>query len=118
MCIRDSRKGHTSAVVDTNYNATEVYIFGGIDNEGQYRDDMFILNMDGTITNITTSPGNRPSRRAYHASAVMHTEYEGTLIFIHGGTDGSEIFSDLYVCLLYTSPSPRDRTRSRMPSSA
>ena len=26
--------------------------------------------------------------------------------------------SDLYPCLLYTSPSPRDRTRSRMPSSA
>ena len=24
----------------------------------------------------------------------------------------------LYRCLLYTSPSPRDRTRSRMPSSA
>ena len=28
----------------------------------------------------------------------------------------SEMF--LYICLLYTSPSPRDRTRSRMPSSA
>ena len=30
------------------------------------------------------------------------------------------IFQDgvLNVCLLYTSPSPRDRTRSRMPSSA
>ena len=27
-------------------------------------------------------------------------------------------FSALKVCLLYTSPSPRDRTRSRMPSSA
>mgnify|MGYP003379439663 CR=1 FL=1 len=25
---------------------------------------------------------------------------------------------DCYICLLYTSPSPRDRTRSRMPSSA
>ena len=24
----------------------------------------------------------------------------------------------LHICLLYTSPSPRDRTRSRMPSSA
>ena len=24
----------------------------------------------------------------------------------------------LVICLLYTSPSPRDRTRSRMPSSA
>ena len=26
--------------------------------------------------------------------------------------------TDLLFCLLYTSPSPRDRTRSRMPSSA
>ena len=25
---------------------------------------------------------------------------------------------ETYACLLYTSPSPRDRTRSRMPSSA
>ena len=31
------------------------------------------------------------------------------------GTGG---MADVYVCLLYTSPSPRDRTRSRMPSSA
>ena len=27
-------------------------------------------------------------------------------------------FADALRCLLYTSPSPRDRTRSRMPSSA
>ena len=26
--------------------------------------------------------------------------------------------ANYYICLLYTSPSPRDRTRSRMPSSA
>ena len=26
--------------------------------------------------------------------------------------------ADPHICLLYTSPSPRDRTRSRMPSSA
>ena len=31
--------------------------------------------------------------------------------------DKSEV-SDKEACLLYTSPSPRDRTRSRMPSSA
>ena len=31
----------------------------------------------------------------------------------------SQAFQTLYYsCLLYTSPSPRDRTRSRMPSSA
>ena len=29
-----------------------------------------------------------------------------------------ESFNESYHCLLYTSPSPRDRTRSRMPSSA
>ena len=29
-----------------------------------------------------------------------------------------EIVTPTYTCLLYTSPSPRDRTRSRMPSSA
>ena len=28
------------------------------------------------------------------------------------------VFPLLVLCLLYTSPSPRDRTRSRMPSSA
>ena len=32
-------------------------------------------------------------------------------------TDKSRVVKDIN-CLLYTSPSPRDRTRSRMPSSA
>ena len=38
----------------------------------------------------------------------------GTLV---GGFIGMGLFA-FYICLLYTSPSPRDRTRSRMPSSA
>ena len=29
-----------------------------------------------------------------------------------------KMIDELKICLLYTSPSPRDRTRSRMPSSA
>ena len=33
------------------------------------------------------------------------------------GSDDLTLLGDYY-CLLYTSPSPRDRTRSRMPSSA
>ena len=49
------------------------------------------------------------------------------LIFVVGGSlmvaggDGAGVsfaLMGLAVCLLYTSPSPRDRTRSRMPSSA
>ena len=34
-----------------------------------------------------------------------------------GGCAGMSYVME-YTCLLYTSPSPRDRTRSRMPSSA
>ena len=34
------------------------------------------------------------------------------------GRNGSGKSTLLKICLLYTSPSPRDRTRSRMPSSA
>ena len=33
-------------------------------------------------------------------------------------TDDPDTIEDFEACLLYTSPSPRDRTRSRMPSSA
>ena len=35
-----------------------------------------------------------------------------------GGAGGLLTATNLSICLLYTSPSPRDRTRSRMPSSA
>ena len=41
--------------------------------------------------------------------------------FIEGYWEIESVYKDnqlLRTCLLYTSPSPRDRTRSRMPSSA
>ena len=38
-----------------------------------------------------------------------------TMPIIFSGTGGLALIP---ICLLYTSPSPRDRTRSRMPSSA
>ena len=44
-----------------------------------------------------------------------------TLAFIKGPVRDESLFGNVgntKVCLLYTSPSPRDRTRSRMPSSA
>ena len=40
------------------------------------------------------------------------------IIGISINTPGKYFTAVLYCCLLYTSPSPRDRTRSRMPSSA
>ena len=42
----------------------------------------------------------------------------GLFVEIVTGRDGQGIAGEDHDCLLYTSPSPRDRTRSRMPSSA
>ena len=42
----------------------------------------------------------------------------GALIYCEGQTQALEVANRIAACLLYTSPSPRDRTRSRMPSSA
>ena len=39
------------------------------------------------------------------------------IAFLYGRPDFLDL-APAYACLLYTSPSPRDRTRSRMPSSA
>ena len=57
----------------------------------------------GTQTSALCFGGGRPTQLA-------NTE-------IYNGTNWTET-ADLYTCLLYTSPSPRDRQKSRMPSSA
>ena len=44
----------------------------------------------------------------------MPLEYKGESV----GSRRVDFYVETKVCLLYTSPSPRDRTRSRMPSSA
>jgi len=59
-------------------------------------------------------------------AALVHyiggVENHFVVLFIFPMIVASEFFSKAiayaYACLLYTSPSPRDRTRSRMPSSA
>ena len=48
-----------------------------------------------------------------------HITYEqGAVLMLKGLTVWYLLHKTFKVCLLYTSPSPRDRTRSRMPSSA
>ena len=48
-----------------------------------------------------------------HALALEHSSID-----VYGALGGREDHQFCNICLLYTSPSPRDRTRSRMPSSA
>ena len=51
---------------------------------------------------------------AVHVAAALALRGERVLL-IDADPQGSALD---WACLLYTSPSPRDRTRSRMPSSA
>ena len=63
----------------------------------------------------------RPARTAFPTPTILpnnpFTTEVGTTVTV---TQPTHNFStgDAVSCLLYTSPSPRDRTRSRMPSSA
>ena len=59
----------------------------------------------------------------YRLSKAIESEdyLEELSIYLQQGSESSGIYQlllDSIFCLLYTSPSPRDRTRSRMPSSA
>ena len=72
-----------------------------------------------------------PSHPATHGTVQIIAELDGERVlrtdvhcgYLHRGFEKEcedHTWHNLipYVCLLYTSPSPRDRTRSRMPSSA
>ena len=86
-------------------------------------------NTEGTVsyTNLLCIPSSKPfdlfnpdrkSSLKLYINRVFITDKCDNLIpaylrFVKGIVDTQDID-----CLLYTSPSPRDRTRSRMPSSA
>ena len=73
---------------------------------------------------------NAPIQRVYQANrgtiirtviyTIGHFVIAASCVMYFTGASFSAAITDAIVepCLLYTSPSPRDRTRSRMPSSA
>ena len=70
-------------------------------------------NNNGTIIiNKDVSP-NRMQEVIDHEMIHINQMRRGDLDY-----DNKNVYWKGKVCLLYTSPSPRDRTRSRMPSSA
>ena len=82
------------------------------DVEGRYQDRT--LRADKVVYNIKTG-------RVVALGNVVLIDADGTIQY----ADKLELSNELeagtasvFTCLLYTSPSPRDRTRSRMPSSA
>ena len=77
--------------------------------------------MTKKIKNLNLNFG--PQHPAAHGVLRLILELDGEVVekadphigLLHRGT---EKLIENKTCLLYTSPSPRDRTRSRMPSSA
>ena len=77
------------------------------------------INTDDFAVASAQIKGEIPNLKATkQALSTFQTNYQGLLEAdeLSGANDGQA--GMLYNCLLYTSPSPRDRTRSRMPSSA
>ena len=62
-----------------------------------------------TMSNTAVQNDTQANQNSGSANQDKNNEY------INHYLSGNPI---IYICLLYTSPSPRDRTRSRMPSSA
>ena len=52
--------------------------------------------------------------RRNHRPPVTYTTFQARDL----GSDTASLFKKACICLLYTSPSPRDKRQSRMPSSA
>jgi len=82
---------------------------------GQVR--TILINTTTTIT-ITTAWDTIPDDTSeYELVLILRDQDHITATLTFGAGIITEL-EDSATCLLYTSPSPRDRTRSRMPSSA
>ena len=100
---------------------------GSEDTEHSFEDDKLVINLPFYVTPVTAT-----SSRVIFRTEFYITPPRGLrgLIFRNLPTwfnhiftqsvifDGDMVFLNRQSCLLYTSPSPRDRQKSRMPSSA
>ena len=88
--------------------------------------------MLAVLWSVDTEDWRRPGTRRIVEAAISGADH-GAIILMHdGGGDREQTIAalpriihglrkrgyKLVTCLLYTSPSPRDRTRARMPASA
>ena len=95
-------------------NSSAVLIFYDKEEKIQLRIKVnCVVNHDNEITELSWSKTAHVSRKCYLVNNGPGTEIDEPSSGL-----SEEIEKSGFTCLLYTSPSPRDRTRSRMPSSA
>ena len=80
------------------------------------RHDRFFLRlMSKNVMLYTEMVATKSAIHGDRKKILSYSPEEKPLALQVGGSDKNELSE---VCLLYTSPSPRDREKSRMPSSA
>ena len=72
--------------------------------------------ISSTCTSLTPITNTNGQWSATDVSFQFHDPHGSSFTLTHGS--GSSGYQGLRTCLLYTSPSPRDLSTSRMPSSA
>ena len=82
---------------------------------GKLHDDVVVLDAD-----LAGATKTGMFKKAFPERFIDCGIAEGNMIGVAAGiaTTGKVPFASTFACLLYTSPSPRDRQKSRMPSSA
>ena len=73
--------------------------------------------LNKVLDKIETFPPLVFAGETRHLKDQLADVVDGKAFLLQGG-DCAESFAEFNPCLLYTSPSPRDRSVSRMPSSA
>ena len=103
----------------TNYNSKRNFDFGPLNRENvsclsPYITHRLITEYEVTKKVLSKHPHQKVEK--YIQEIFWRVYWKGWLEL--RPKVWSDFIEDLKTCLLYTSPSPRDRTRSRMPSSA
>ena len=98
------------------YNLDNVEIIEGTGENLPFED----MSIDLIVSNLGINNFSNPQKVFNECKRVLNS---GSNLVITTNLNGHwvefyKVFEETLICLLYTSPSPRDRTRSRMPSSA
>ena len=115
------------AVIDLGTNTFHLLIVevNGKTFEEIYRERIYVRLAEGGIETIIPTALQRAEKAMLHFSKKLkehdcqHTKAIGTAA-LRTASNGNDFIKTIKekTCLLYTSPSPRDATLSRMPSSA
>ena len=114
-----STSGAISLVAATlNYETTTSYaVVAQAESSSITGEVMLTIAVIDLLETLTVTDGNVAANTLL-TSASQSTAVEGLELSVASESASLENASVTWDCLLYTSPSPRDRTRSRMPSSA